>query len=1235
MKLGYKATLYLIVLNLLTPLYSNACKPQISWGSSVSFCQGNSFTLNAANPNSTYTWSTGATTPSISVNSSGMYWVSVTNPCGTTSDTIQVIVDKPVNVNLGPDRAICAGSSTLLTVPFEPSHSYYWQNGYTGHQLSVNQPGTYHVEVTNACGTYSDTVVISEDQPQNFSLGADIINCSSNSSTLQLPSGISGKIKWSTGARSSSVSVTQTGTYWARVTNACGVFTDTINVAIIGNGKLFPHDTILLCNTGSTTLKSPVSSGSHLWSTNSTATSIQISQAGSYWLQVATACGTFSDTVHLIGVSSFSVNLGPDVALCPGDSVTLTAGNPGSRYAWVNGDSVQTITTDTAGVYWAGVNNGCGWKYDTVRVSITPNIGLDVPDTVYTCQGSPGFLDAGSWGSQTSYLWSDNSTSKVNSSLAVGSHWLKVMNPCDTLIDSFYVKQISTVNLELGPDTSFCGKRMVIFSNVPENGNQFLWSKGGNTTQNLTVTSSGTYWLQVTNACGVFTDTINIQIYKAPKGINADTIEKCPGNGVWLRVASRPATTYQWSSGGNSYKDYVTNPGQYWVTAYNQCDSITDTVYVKDRPVVNFSLPKDTTFCSPQKLHLDFNNPAFDSVVWKSNKARTSVNIRKTGTYWATAYSSCGVYTDTINVTVHKPAKKMLRDTAFCGTGSVTLNVNQPNATGYSWSTNASTSSISVNTVGWYYVDVSSHCGTIRDSAYVDIVNPLPQIDLGRDTLFCSGSLTLDPGSFTNANYLWSTSDTSKTLTVSSTGTYFVEITNSCNTVTDTINVVVTGPPTMALGNNVKFCGGSTLNLNAQNPGCTYQWSTGATSQTLAVTQGGKYWVTIANACGTLTDTIQVIVENPLHHLSLGNDTTICQGDSIELQTQIPGVLTKWQNGSNLPNIFVKQTGDYWVQVSNSCGSWEDTIHVEVQDIPTFTLGPDTAICGTGGSLLLQAPAGMDSYSWNDGSTGTDFLVTKSGTYWLTVTNKCFSYTDTIRIKEDWPINIELGPDTTLCHGEVLVIDANMGHGNFKWDDNSSVPTKTITESGTYWLSAQNSCGFFSDTIEVKFDEPIAIEVVDTLICDGDSAVFDLSEISEDFQWYDGSRQEVRTFDQEGDYEVILNNKCGSFSRIYRVDVSYCECPFFIPNAFTPNGDGTNDEFKVGHSCDLSEYTIQVYNRWGQMVYEGHDTELGWDGTFAGNEVAAGIYTYRITYTWYVYGVDRIKEHTGTLTLMR
>ncbi len=1211
------------------------CLPQINWGGSISFCEGNSFTLSAFNQSSTYLWSTGATSPSLTINASGKYWVTVTNACGSASDTIDVIVDEPLNVDLGVNRSFCSGNPVLLALPFHAYTSYQWSTGATGNQISVNQSGTYFVTATNACGTYSDTVTLTAQHPTSFSLGADIVNCTKSPSVLSIPNGLEGTVIWNDGSTGSSITVNSSGNYWASVTNACGVFSDTVMVSFLLPGNFFPTSTFSLCTGETITIHSPSGATGHLWSNGSVAPSIQVSQPGSYWLRLTSSCGFVYDTVHVVQKNRATVNLGSDTTLCSSGGFALDAGNSGSIYQWSTGTSSQQLSVTKSGNYWVGVDNGCGFTYDTINVVLQPVPNPAINDSIYVCENSTSpNIDAGLWGANTSYLWSDGFTGRVHTGLSAGSYWVKVKNTCDTIQRNFHIVSQSAPHINLGNDTTLCQNSLILSVPVAPEGNSFYWSTGC-TGNSCKVSKTDFYWVQVTNACGTFTDTIHVTLNKLPRKITEDTIYKCTGSSTVLKTKNIANTTYLWSNGATAFSTTVTAPGTYWHYAYNVCDTIRDTVEVVDVDPLVVALGGDTTFCRPNNLLLDLSSVPADSIVWSTGVNASSITVTKSGTYWVQAFNYCGVFSDTINVIVNRGPEAILRDTSFCQNGSVLLNSYQARVDSYQWNTGDTTSGIVVSQPGWYYVDMFNECNSLRDSVFVARDVNLPAINLGSDTIFCAGSLLLDPGKFGGAKYLWQNGDTSATFTVTKSGTYYVNIHNACNSVSDTVHVLVTGPPAVALGNSVKFCRGSILNLNAQNPGCTYLWNTGATTQTLSVSTAGLYWVTISNACGTLTDSVNVIVEDPLHNLSLGNDTIICRGDSILLETKIPGVYTKWQNGSNTNAIYVKETGDYWVEVSNSCGTWEDTIHVEVQDVPYFSFGGDTVLCADGGSVFLEGPSGMDSYTWSNGVTTRQQLITEEGSYWLTVANKCFSYTDTIVLREEYPLDIDLGPDTVLCHGESLFLSANFNGHSAKWSDNTHAETQEVTRSGTYWVMTQNSCGIFSDTINVRFDDHLNPEPEKITICRDDTTTVDLSELEYDFRWWDGSVEKTRKFYQEGTYPLFITNKCGEFQKDYVVDVTNCDCPFFVANAFTPNGDGLNEEFTIGHSCDLTDFNLQIFNRWGQKVFESTDAEHSWDGRYGGADQPGGVYTYSIQYQWDVYGATHLRTKTGILNLIR
>lgn len=1210
--------------------------PQINWGASISFCQGNTFTLSAFNNNSTYIWSTGATGSSIVISNSGTYWVQVTNPCGTASDTIVVTVDQPLSINLGADRNICSNSPTVLKAPFSQGATYTWSNGAATDSISVAQSGTYWVEAVNACGSYTDTVVLIAQSIPTVILGPDLYPCNSNPVNVSVSPGVAGSFLWSDGSTGSSITVNQSGVHWVRVANACGIFNDTISVTYLIQGQIFPSDTISLCAGGSLNLSTGINASAYLWSTGAITSTIQISSAGQIWVRLNTSCGQIFDTVQINSSAIASVDLGQDSVFCATQPLMLDAGNPGSTFSWSTGESTQTINISTTGSYWVGVDNGCGFVYDSINVIANPQPVLTIDDTIYVCAGSNSPVqDAGYWGPSTQHLWSNGGTSRLGGTFPPGNHWVQVSNTCDTILKNFKVKTIGAPVFDLGPDTASCMAFVFLNTGLSFDENTFLWSTGS-VTQRIRARTSGLYWVTVSNPCGTYTDSIIVVINALPDEIVEDTISKCIASSKIIQLNFVAGTHYQWSTGDTTNYTFAPLPGVYWVSAWHTCDTIKDTVYVADAFALSFDLGTDTLICRPASLIYDLAYLNADSVIWDGIYVSENYNATINGLHYVEVYNACGVYRDSVLVTVSRKPREVLSDTAYCVNAAVTLDASQSRADTYNWNTGDTSSSIVVSQTGWYYVDLQNQCGMIRDSAFVRIDFNLQRIDLGADTLYCAGTLTLDPGVIAGAYYLWQNGDTSRTIDVSTTGQYYVQVYNACNAVWDTINVTVTGPPTVNLGNSVSFCRGSSFNLNAQNPGCTYVWNTGDTTQLINIYDPGVYWVLITNNCGSVTDSIDVIVEDPLNSLNLGRDTSICQGDSILLDTKLVGVSTKWQNGSATNSIYVKETGSYWVEVTNTCGSWEDTIHVTVLDIPVFDLGMNPALCSIGNGLTIDGPAGMDRYLWSTGDTTRYLMVYTPGTYWLTGSNECFSYSDTVEVTEDFPLFIDLGADTVLCEGEILNLSLNLtGTPDVTWSDGSKNNDLSIASTGVYYVTAINACGLFSDTIDVIFDEYLDPTPEDLVVCRDDSIPVDLRDFNEDFVWSDGSTEKFRYFSEEGVYSIFISNRCGTFTKDYNVQLSNCDCPFFMANAFTPNNDGLNDRFVAVHSCDLTDFRLQIFNRWGKLVYEGIDGLQGWDGNYQGELMPAGIYTYSISYSWDVYGERYMRYKTGTLTLVR
>ena len=314
--------------------------------------------------------------------------------------------------------------------------------------------------------------------------------------------------------------------------------------------------------------------------------------------------------------------------------------------------------------------------------------------------------------------------------------------------------------------------------------------------------------------------------------------------------------------------------------------------------------------------------------------------------------------------------------------------------------------------------------GTIDDAADNDIffdsvrIVPctLPVFSLGPDTAACSGASITLSASAGATGYMWSTGATTQSITVSTAGTYSVMAYNGSLGCArrDTIVVTTGTNPTVSLGADTTFCAGNSYTLNAGNPGATYLYNTGATTQTLLVSTSGQYSVRVRNAQGCVgRDTVNVTVR-PLPVVNLGPDTTVCgnvasfilnagnnpgatfswMGSTVTAQTlNIAPILNTLNNGPIVPNT--RYTAAVTVTDSIGCTS-TDTIRVTVSFSPRVS---DFTITGQDPTLTFTPvkDSAATSYAWSfgDGGTATSRVATRtftsSGVYnvRLIVINSC------------------------------------------------------------------------------------------------------------------------------------------------------------------------------------------------------------------------------------------------------
>ncbi|MCS6821091.1 MAG: gliding motility-associated C-terminal domain-containing protein [Microscillaceae bacterium] len=383
------------------------------------------------------------------------------------------------------------------------------------------------------------------------------------------------------------------------------------------------------------------------------------------------------------------------------------------------------------------------------------------------------------------------------------------------------------------------------------------------------------------------------------------------------------------------------------------------------------------------------------------------------------------------------------------------------------------------------------------------------------------------------------------------------------------------------LGPDRSFCDGSSVVLDAGPGRTSYQWYKdnvlipGATNQTLTVTQAGTYRVDVVQAGCTSSDEVKLSV-TPLPTVDLGADRTICQGQSTTLDA-----------GAGAGRTF----------------RW-------------FLLPNTTTVIGTNATLT----------------------VSQAGTYRVEVTQNNCSNTDDIVITVQPLPTINLGPNQTICPNSSTTLDAGAGTGRtYKWyrlpnttDVISTNRTLTVTQAGTYRVEVtQNNCSNTAE-ITINIDNIPTLEFVElkdsycentpnfNLQATPAGGIFRVNNITTNVF----SPANLREGVHQVRYIFTTPSNCTaeiqkSVTVLASTSTQCIDAEFFIPEAFTPNGDGRSDRFIIqGRAADIQTFNLKIFDRFGNLVFESNSfTEMnqtGWNGTKDGTEQPAGVYMWQL-----------------------
>ncbi|GIV32903.1 MAG: hypothetical protein KatS3mg031_0438 [Chitinophagales bacterium] len=681
--------------------------------------------------------------------------------------------------------------------------------------------------------------------------------------------------------------------------------------------------------------------------------------------------------------------LGP-ADVCKGNPITLTA-SQGTSYNWNTGATTQSIQVSPVSNTTFSVTVTNGTCVQTASKTITVK---DAPTAAFTvspnpvCAGQPVTFTNTSTYLQTCILppiicipnptfliWNfDDGTVTTQLSLAATNPTHTFTSPGvydvtltaqDTLVGgcshsaTVSVTVLSTGNsLVASADTSICSGASVTLT--ASGGASYTWSSDppgfSANTASVTVspTVTTTYIVSSPGCSGTQRDSVVVTVTNISVSVNPSVATLCPGDSVLLTASG--ASTYNWTpvAGLNTSTGAVVRAAPQTTTTYRVTGttggcSATDSVVVQVQPAPAPVISADgpVSFCLGDSVTLDAGSYA--SYQWSTGDTLQTLTVSQTGSYSVTVMDASGCTgTASLSITASNTLSPIITASGpltFCAGDSVVLHAGG-GYDSYSWSTGETTASITVKAPGNFAVTVtSSSCSGVSQPVTVTVdPAPSPLITANGPLSFCiGGSVVLDAGSG-YTSYLWNTGDTSRTITVTQSGNYAVTVSNgTCSGVAPQVTVTSAADlkPVITASGPLDFCAGHSVTLDAGMGYDYYIWSTAETTQTVVVSSGGLYAVTVSSGTGCSgSDTVQVTV-NPNPVVSY-YDTCILGKAAIELIAQggNPPYTYFWSNAENSSSLVGLENGSYRVTVLDSrlCGDSLVIVTECREDVPLYLI---------------------------------------------------------------------------------------------------------------------------------------------------------------------------------------------------------------------------------------------------------------------------------------------------------
>ncbi|WP_412850979.1 T9SS type B sorting domain-containing protein [Chryseobacterium sp. PMSZPI] len=1191
--------------------------------SSSTICYGGNITLTSDQTTGNI-WSNGETTPSISVTNPGTYTLT-NNSTGCTSSPASITItgESDPNVQITGNQTLCESPTQITASSAGTGNTYTWSNGTSGNTISVSAPGTYTVTVKTPTGCqYQKSVDIVQGVipvVQNSSLSqcssstTATFNLTSAQNSISSTPGVSfdyyisqaDAVAGNTNTIANPTAyVSGNATIYVRVKSSapCSKVAELqLNISTTASPAITASSSTI-CYGGSVTLTSSQTTG-NTWSTGATTQSITTNTAGTYTLTSTIAgCTSLPTSITITAETDPDIQITGNLILCESPTqITASSTGTGNTYSWSNGTTGSTTSVSNPGTYTVTVKTPAGCQYQR---SVTVTQGA--APTVQNAQLSQCSNSSTATFNLTSAQNSISSTPGVSFDYyisqadAVAGNTNTIANPTAYVSGNatIYVRVKSSApcskvaELQLNISTTASPAITASSSTICYGGNVTLtsnqttgntWSTGA-TTQSITINTAGTYTLTNTiTGCTSLPTSVTITAETDPDVQITGNLILCEPSTLLTASSTGTGNTYSWSNGTTGSTTSVSNPGTYTVTVktpagcqYQRSVTVTQgaapTVQnaqlsqCSDSSTATFNLTSaQNSISSTPGVSFDYYISQADAVAGNTNTiANPTAYVSGNATIYVRVKSTpCSKVAELQLIVNVNPVPFITASAqAICDGSSVTLTSSLP--TGNTWSTGATTSSITINTPGTYTLTNSNGSCTSNAVSITITASTNPNLQITGNTTFCQGSSTTLTATATGTGntFSWSNGLNTNTNTITTPGTYTATVTTATGCQYQK-SVTVAMDPSIIINIATPAeitCTTSQVTLNASTsvyqPGATFLWTatgggnivSGGNTLTPTVNNGGNYTLRITSATpnGCVQQSSVTVIRNttsPTVILS-SPKLTICRGESVTITASgattyvwasLPGTgNTQTVSPSSATTYSVTGTG------ANGCTSTANiTINVVPEIVSTLH---DIEICQGDTTILDAGPGANYTYLWNNGATTRTINTNTAGTYTVTINNGYCSKTFSSKV--------------------------------------SYIPTPQI--------------------LEVIYKDPVL-----TIIAKNSGVTPLEYSIDGGVTWQSSNIFQVL---RNTKYSISVRNKgvnCSSNTEYYT---------FFMANVITPNNDGINDVIDFTTISKYGNFEGNIFDRYGKSIFKISIQTPVWDGKYLGNPLPTGTYWYKLSW---------------------